>query len=67
MLMVKVHFLTPFDVQINKFLYLQYLDRFGCFGFCPLEGIHQNAARWCSVSTCIELPLIKTCFSLKMK
>lgn len=35
--MVKVHFLSHFDTQINKFLYLQDLDRFGYFSFSVHE------------------------------
>lgn len=65
--MVKVHFLTHFDTRINKFLYLQYLDRFGYFSFFVHWKIHHNAESWCSVSTCIELPLINDYFNAKIK
>lgn len=69
--MVKDHFLTRFDICINKFLYLQYSDLvLGIWVFqflCPLGSIHWNATTWCSVSTCIKFLLMNDYFNAKIK
>lgn len=65
--MVKVHFLTHFDKQINGFLYLQMLEGLSTSVSLSIRNYTPECGKLCSVSTYMELPLTDHYFIAEIK